>query len=72
LQRGLAILSALGTEEALAGGGLGVVRIADERISAPKYRLGAKLERTGRHVLAAAESLSSTLGNHSTLEAATP
>ena len=41
-------------------------------VSAPKFRLGAKLERTGRHVLAAAESLSSTLGNHSTLEAATP
>jgi len=46
--------------------------VAAVNVSAPKFRLGARLERASRHVLAAAESLSSTLGNHSTLEAATP
>lgn len=44
--------------------------VAAVNVSAPKFRLGAGLERAGRHVLAAAESLSSALGNRPVIEAA--
>jgi len=44
--------------------------VAAVNVSAPKFRLGAKLESAGRHVLAAAESLSSALGNRATIGAA--
>ena len=37
--------------------------VAAVNVSAPKFRLDRQLEAAGRHVLAAAASLSSTLGN---------
>lgn len=44
--------------------------VAAVNVSAPKFRLGAGLEDTGRHVVAAAASLSAELGHRRTLEAA--
>lgn len=44
--------------------------VAAVNVSAPKFRLGAGLERAGRHVLAAAASLSSALGDRPAREAA--
>lgn len=45
--------------------------VAAVNVSAPKFRLGAGLDRAGHHVLAAAASLSAALGNRTALEAAT-
>lgn len=45
--------------------------VAAVNVSAPKFRLGTGLEDAGRHVLAAAESLSCALGNRPALETAT-
>lgn len=45
--------------------------VAAVNVSAPKFRLGIGLDAAGHHVLAAAASLSSALGNRPGLEVAT-
>ncbi len=45
--------------------------VAAVNVSAPKFRLGARLDEAGQHVLAAATALSSALGNRPGLEAVT-